>query len=173
MRTNLKNRLGVLGVLAASVALGGLASPASASDGGRRGAVRNGHTQPDRFYAGTLRIGDHRFVFRSDTFVRDEIAYRFRQLGLDAWGSGDKVYVRFRGRHRPSIGWQSGTHQIKTWTEGDCLVIRILPPARSHYEPAHHGRPVWREGRGRRHGSRGSWIRRGRPYTRASIGITW
>eukprot|EP00913_Durusdinium_trenchii_P006267 g5879.t1 len=166
MRTKRKGRLGVLGVVAASVALGGFTAPASAGDGGRRGAARSAHPHQYTYYAGTLRVGAHRFVFRSNTSVRDGIASRFRQLGLDAWCSGDKVYVRFRGLRRPSIGWVSGSHQISTWSEGDCLVIRVIPPVRAHYQSGRHGRPVWSDGRWR--GPGGAWIR-GRAMARFGL----
>ncbi len=175
MRTKLKSRLGVLGVVAASVALGGLTTPASAGDGGRRGAGRGGHAQHDPYYAGTLRIGDRRYVVRSDTFVHDEIAYTFKRLGFDAWCDNGRVYVRMRHRHRPIVRWLAGSHGVRSWYEGDCLVIKVIAPSYGHsvgvkkpYQPA------WRDRRGA--GRRGQSCARpwaGRPYARGSIGLSW
>ena len=103
MRTKTGQRMGALGVVLASAVIAGVATPALAGDGYRRGKPVYRHKAYDPYYAGTLRTGDHWFDLRSDTFVRNEIAYRFRRLGFDAWGVNEKVYVRVGYHHRPLV----------------------------------------------------------------------
>jgi hypothetical protein len=168
MRTKTGQRLGALGVIVASTALAGFTSNADASGGARHRGPSARHPVVDPYHAGTLRIGDHRFGLRNYTFVRDEIAARFRSLGFQAWGANEKVYVRVGHRHRPSVGWISGTHRVATWYEGDCLVIKVIPPARTQVVVSATPRvPAWRPGRahvqkvwrapGARRGANGRW----------------
>ncbi|MFI4896639.1 MAG: hypothetical protein ACIARR_02320 [Phycisphaerales bacterium JB059] len=168
MRTKTGQRLGALGVIVASTALAGFAQGANASEGRRHRGPSARQPVVDATHAGTLRIGSHRFALRNYTFVRDEIAARFRRLGYQAWGANEKVYVRVGRRHRPSVGWSSGTHRVVTWYEGDCLVMKVIPPTPARvvvevcppqpvWRPGRiHVQKTWRAPRGRR-GANGRW----------------
>ena len=175
MRTKTGQRLGVLGVLIAGALLAVGASTAQAGDGYGRSDRRGGYTQHDPYYAGTLRIGNRRFVLSNDTFVRDEITYRFRKMGFNAWSAHEKVYIRVGYHHRPIIRWLAGSHRVSTWYEGDCLVIKVIPPVYGH--GAGHARkpyrPGWRNGRSSRRGPWRSGREIGRAYARGSIGLPW
>ncbi len=175
MRTTAGKRLGVLGVLLASAALAGVATPAMADDKHRRGDRRDGYKQYDPYSAGTLRIGDRRFTVRSDVYVNDEIMYLFRQMGYEAWTSYGKVYVRVGYSHRPRVRWKSGSYRVKTWYEGDCLVIKAIPKSyrrAGHRVKAPH-RPAWDYDRGIHRGPWRSGPRHRRPYPHFSIGLRW
>lgn len=175
MRTKTGQRLGALGVILASVVLAGFTSTASAGDGYRRGKQIHRSSVYDPYYAGTLRIGDHWFDLRTDSFVRNEIAYRFRRLGYDAWSANEKVFIRVGYRHRPLVRWLSGTHRVSTWYEGDCLVIKVIPPSHGHYvgvkKPYQPSCGNWRKAGRRGPWRQGPWA--GRPYARGSIGLKW